>query len=211
MMSVPKNHISRVGLILSIFAVCSTSLVVFTEHNTREKIKENERQTLLKALNAVVPKEKYNNRILNDTIYLAPNKQLGTNGSSMVYRARLDGVPIAAVLTIIAPNGYNGKIKILVGINFNGYLIGVRVIQHKETPGLGDKIDIKKTDWILNFRGLSLSNANLGKWKIKKDGGKLDQFTGATITPRAVVRAIKKSLLYFDAHRNELFVLTVTK
>ncbi|NQY51136.1 MAG: electron transport complex subunit RsxG [Piscirickettsiaceae bacterium] len=210
-MNVLRSHISHVGLVLSIFAVCSTSLVVFTKYNTRDKIIKNERQTLLKALNAVIPRTQYNNKILGDTLYLAPNKQLGTNHISTVYRARLNGMPVAAALTIIAPDGYNGTITILVGIAFDGRLIGVRVIQHKETPGLGDKIDIKKTAWILNFRGLYLFNSNVSKWKVKKDGGALNQFTGATVTPRAVVTAIKKSLFYFDVHRNELFAVTEIK
>lgn len=206
-MNILRNNVSHVGLVLSIFAICSTSLVVFTKYNTRDKIIKNERQTLLKALNDVVPETQYNNKILNDTLYLAPNKQLGTNHISKVYRARLNGIPVATVLTIIAPDGYNGKIKILVGIAFDGHLIGARVIQHKETPGLGDKIDIKKTAWILSFKGLSLFDYNSSKWKVRKDGGEFHQFTGATVTPRAVVTAIKKSLLYFDVHCDGLFAV----
>lgn len=194
-----------VGLILATFAIIATSLVSLTEESTHDKIIENERQTLLAALNALVDISRYDNDILTDTLSLAAVAELGTKDITQVYRARKGNTPIAAVFTSIAPNGYNGKIKLLVGIYYDGSLAGVRVIQHKETPGLGDKIDLKKADWILNFNGLSLQNPAESKWKVKKDGGEFDQFTGATITPRAIVTAVKKALLYFDAHRDELF------
>ena len=210
-MSALRNHILRVGLVLAAFAIGATSLVVLTEKNTHDKIIENERQTLLNAINAVIANDLYNNEILADTLNLEANKQLGTTATSTVYRARLDEKSVAVVLSAIAPNGYNGKIKLLVGIAFDGRLTGVRVISHKETPGLGDKIDPKKADWILNFKSLSLSNPDESKWKVKKDGGEFDQFTGATITPRAVVTAVKNALLYFDAHRDELFVISETE
>lgn len=210
-MSAFKDHILRVGLILAAFAIGSTTLVVLTEKNTHDKIIENERQTLLKAINAVVATDRYNNEILSDTLSITKNTQLGTTENSTVYRARMNGNPEAVVLTAIAPNGYNGKIKLLVGIAHTGSLTGVRVISHKETPGLGDKIDVKKADWILSFNGLSLSSPNTEKWKVKKDGGDFDQFTGATITPRAVVTAVKNALLYFESHREELFAMTETE
>ena len=210
-MSALRNHILRVGLVLAAFAIGATSLVVLTEKNTHDKIIENERQTLLNAINAVIANDLYNNEILADTLNLEANKQLGTTATSTVYRARLDEKSVAVVLSAIAPNGYNGKIKLLVGIAFDGRLTGVRVISHKETPGLGDKIDPKKADWILNFKSLSLSNPDESKWKVKKDGGEFDQFTGATITPRAVVTAVKNALLYFDAHRDELFIISETE
>ena len=210
-MSALRDHILRVGLVLAAFAIGATSLVVLTENETHDKIIENERQTLLNAINAVIAKDQYNNEILADTLDLEANNQLGTNETSIVYRARLNEEPVAVVLSAIAPNGYNGKIKLLVGIAFDGRLTGVRVISHKETPGLGDKIDTKKADWILNFKSLSLSNPDESKWKVKKDGGEFDQFTGATITPRAVVTAVKNALLYFDAHRDELFIISETE
>lgn len=200
-----QKNILRVGLMLAVFAIGATSLVTLTEENTRDKINENERQTLLAAINALVPKNAYNNDILTDTLLISPLKELGTKDTTKVYRARDKSRPIAAVFTSIAPNGYNGKIKLLIGIYYDGSLAGVRVIKHKETPGLGDKIDIRKADWILSFNGLSLTNPIESRWKVKKDGGDFDQFTGATITPRAIVTAVKKSLLYFNKNRNELF------
>lgn len=202
------KHILRVGLLLGLFAVVATTLVAFTEANTREQIRENQRQALLNGINALIPHEQYDNAILQDTITLEATEELGTEEPTTVYRARQNGDDVAVVLTAIAPNGYSGKIKVLVGIYNDGTLAGVRVIDHKETPGLGDKIEAKKTDWILQFEGLSLTEPASAKWKVKKDGGEFDQFTGATITPRAVVGAIKDALAYFRTHRDELFAVT---
>ncbi|MCX4186693.1 electron transport complex subunit RsxG [Methylophaga sp. OBS4] len=201
------KHILRVGAMLGIFAIVATTLVALTESNTREQIKENERQALLNAINALIPHEKYDNAILTDTTALAATEMLGTEEVTKVYRARKKGEPVAAVFTVVAPNGYSGRIKMLVGIYHNGTLAGVRVINHKETPGLGDKIDEKRSDWILGFEGLSLQKPVSAKWKVKKDSGAFDQFTGATITPRAVISAVKKSLEYFHTHRDELFAV----
>lgn len=210
-MSAFKDHILRVGLILAAFAIGATSLVAITEGSTKQKIAANEKQTLLRAINAVVPADRYDNDILNDTLVLGATDALHTTDETIVYRARQNQEPSAVVLTAIAPNGYSGKIKLLIGIYADGSVSGVRVISHKETPGLGDKIDEKKADWIYSFNNLSLSNPTENKWLVKKDGGEFDQFTGATITPRAVVLAIKNALLYFEKHRDELFAVTENK
>jgi len=204
-MTVLNTSILRVGLMLAIFAIVATSLVAITEDNTRDKIVENEKKTLLAAINALVDSNDYNNDIITDILILPKTKRLNTRENSIVYRARKDNQPIAAVFTTIAPNGYSGKIKLLIGVNYDGSLAGVRVISHKETPGLGDKIDLKKADWILQFNNLSLIVPVESKWKVKKDGGQFDQFTGATITPRAVVKAIKNALYFFEKNRDDLF------
>jgi len=197
--------IIRVSLLLAAFAIGATTLVSLTEANTRDKIIENERQTLLAAINALVDSNEYDNDILTDTFLIPSTRKLGTKDFTQVYRARKGDTPIAAVFTSIAPNGYNGAIKLLIGVYHDGTLAGVRVIKHKETPGLGDKIVVKKSDWILKFKGLSLINPTESRWKVKKDGGDFDQFTGATITPRAIVTAVKKALQYFEKNRDELF------
>tara|TARA_R110002050_G_scaffold9504_2_gene33439 strand:- start:13605 stop:14231 length:627 start_codon:yes stop_codon:yes gene_type:complete len=204
-MNVIQKQILSVGIMLAAFAVGATSLVLITEAYTHDKIIENERQSLLSAINAVVDSHEYNNDILTDIITLSETEQLATQEMTTVYRARKDGAPVAAVFTSIAPNGYSGTIKLLVGVYYDGSLAGVRVINHKETPGLGDKINEKKTNWILKFKGLSLTNPVESQWAVKKDGGEFDQFTGATITPRAVVTAVKKSLQFFEQNRDELF------
>ncbi|MDO7598203.1 MAG: electron transport complex subunit RsxG [Pseudomonadota bacterium] len=204
-MNVIQKHILSVGLVLAGFAVGATSIVAVTEAYTHDKIIENERQTLLSAINALVDSSEYNNDILTDVITLPKTQQLATKEETTVYRARHDGAPVAAVFTSIAPNGYSGSIKLLVGVYNDGTLAGVRVINHKETPGLGDKINENKTNWILKFKGLSLTNPTDSQWAVKKDGGEFDQFTGATITPRAVVTAVKRSLQFFEQNRDELF------
>lgn len=204
-MNAIQKHILGVGLMLAIFAIGSSSLVVITESATRDKIAENERQALLNAINVLVPANQYNNDILSDTIQITATPQLATTRPTTVFRARQGQQPIAAVFTSIAPNGYSGKITLLVAVYQTGKLAGVRVISHKETPGLGDKIDERKSDWITRFSGLSLTNPEPSQWAVKKDGGQFDQFTGATITPRAVIQAVKNALHYYEKHQDELF------
>ena len=200
-----QKHILRITLLLLVFAVVATALVAFINQQTRDQIEENEKQALLSTFNALIPTDRYDNDILSDTLLLPPTEALGNTEETPVYRARLKGDPSAVILTVTAPNGYSGGIKMLIGIYADGTIAGVRVINHKETPGLGDKIEEKRDNWIYQFEGLSLENPSPAKWKVKKDGGDFDQFTGATITPRAVVGAIKRSLEYFSQHADTLF------
>jgi electron transport complex protein RnfG len=125
--------------------------------------------------------------------------------ATRVYRGRLGGQPVAAVLSPVVTQGYSGPIQLIVAIRFDGSLAGVRVLSHRETPGLGDKIEIERTDWIRSFDGKSLLDPAPAAWQVKRDGGDFDQFTGATITPRAIVRGVRGSLEYFDEHKHLLF------
>lgn len=200
-----QNTIVRVGLLTAVFAISATLLVSVTEEKTRSQIDNNEREALLAALSELVPKDRFDNQIIQDTLTLPPTEAIGTTTPTTVYRARKDGEPVAVVMTAVAPDGYSGQIQLLMGINADGTLAGVRVVSHKETPGLGDKIEAKRADWILQFKGLSLDNPPKNQWQVKKDGGQFDQFTGATITPRAVVGAIRNGLEYFAANREKLF------
>jgi electron transport complex protein RnfG len=190
--------------ILALFAVAGTSLVAFTYVATEERIAANEREALLISLYALVPPESIDNDIATDTLRVDAPEQLGPP-PTIVYRGRKQGRPVAAVLTTTVPNGYGGPIKLLVAVRYDGVLGGVRVISHKETPGLGDKVDETRSDWIFTFAGKSLGNPPLDKWKVKRDGGVFDQFTGATITPRAVVTAVRKTLIYVGEHRDTLY------
>jgi electron transport complex protein RnfG len=122
-----------------------------------------------------------------------------------VYRARKQNQPVATIFQVTAPDGYSGNIRLLVGVNSDQSLAGVRVLAHKETPGLGDKIEIEKADWIKQFTGKSLINPSESQWAVKKDGGEFDQFSGATITPRAVVNQTKRVLVWAQSHLNEAF------
>jgi len=194
------------GFLLWFFAIIATLLVSVTENQTRDKIHENERLFLLKNLYALLPPEKFNNDIAEDFRDLPASVLLGTSKPARVYRARLYNQPIAAVINSIAPDGYSGKIHLLVGIYKDGSLAAVRVVKHKETPGLGDGIELRKSDWILGFNGKSLDNpASEEIWKVKRDGGEFDQFTGATITPRAIVKAVRSTLLYYQQNNEQIF------
>ena len=190
---------------LFLFAVIGSGLVAYTHDNTAARIAENQRRALLRSLNELVPHDAYDNDIYMDVVYLNNRDLLGSDEPVAVYRARKDGKPVAAVFTPVAPDGYNGDIRLLVAVRQDGTLAGVRVLTHRETPGLGDNIEADRSDWILGFSGKSLDNPALEQWKVKRDGGVFDQFTGATITPRAVVKAVKNTLLYYRAHSGEVF------
>jgi len=195
--------------LLFVFAIIGTGLVAFTYDQTRQRIEHNEQEAILRNLRTLIPPEIHNNDLLEDKITVYDRALLGTNGPVTVYRARYDDRLVAAVITPVAPDGYNGTIKLLVGIYWNGTLSGVRVVSHKETPGLGDDIDQDRSTWILGLTGRSLSNPEPEAWKVRRDGGIFDQFTGATISPRAVINAIRNCLTYFSNHRDELFAPAV--
>ena len=192
-------------IILLLFALSGTALVVYTFDNTRERISANERATLLRKLHQLVPQERHDNVLLDDTLTIINTPLLGTLEPVTVYRARKAGQPVALVITPVAPDGYSGIIKLLVGINVDGTLNGVRVVTHRETPGLGDAIDEKRSDWIHLFDNRSLLDPPLERWAVRKDGGDFDQLTGATITPRAVVKAVRQTLLYYRDNQDALF------
>lgn len=199
------KQVITTAILLMLFAAIGAALVGLTHDNTAEAIKRNEQLMLQRQLNHILPTSEYNNDLLTDTITLPANELLGTENPDVAYRARLDENPVAIVLPSIAPNGYNGPIHLLIGIRFDGTIAGVRIIKHRETPGLGDAIEENRSDWIFDFENKSLNNPAPGHWKVKRDGGFFDQFTGATITPRAVVKAIHSALIYFDKNKSRLF------
>jgi electron transport complex protein RnfG len=199
------HRISITAAVLLLFAVSGTLLVALTYEGTREQIAINEREALLRKLNMLVPPDRYDNAIFEDTRQVTDEHLLGTAEPVTVYRARRAGKPVALVLTPVAPDGYSGSIRLLVGINLDGSLSGVRVLAHRETPGLGDRIEAERDGWILGFDGKSLGNPPAEAWQVKRDGGVFDQFTGATITPRAVIKAVRNSLLYYRDNREALF------
>ncbi len=198
------RSMKRMGLMLMVFAVCGTLLVSLSYMLTRERIEDNAKTALLIKLNRLLPHELYDNDLLHDTLSIRDANRLGTDDSLMVYRAKKDGKPVAVAFMPIAPDGYAGAIQLLVAINVDGTLLGVRVISHQETPGLGDAIEEKRSDWIYSFTHRSLENPLPEKWKVKRDAGAFDQFTGATVTPRAVVRAVYNSLLFYQEHKDTL-------
>ena len=193
------------SLVLGLFAVVTVGLVALTQLGTAQRIAEAERAARNRALSELLPAGSYDNH-LQDAVRVLRDPLLGSEGDSPAYLASLGGQPTAVILQVSAPDGYSGSILLLVGIQANGQLAGVRVIRHKETPGLGDKIELAKSPWVRAFDGKSLAQPNESGWAVKKDGGEFDQFAGATITPRAVVKAVHHALQYFDAHRAELLV-----
>ena len=200
-----RRQIMLSGAFLWLFAVVGTTLVALTEYSSRETIVENERLVLLRNLYALLPEDRLDNDISTDSLQLPASTLLGSDENSTVYRARLSGEPVAAIFRSIAPDGYSGKIHLLVGVYTDGSLAGVRVVKHAETPGLGDAIEIRKSPWINSFLGKSLSNPSSDRWHVKRDGGDFDQLTGATITPRAVVTAVRNTLLYYQENADMIF------
>ncbi|GHD65359.1 electron transport complex subunit RsxG [Jeongeupia chitinilytica] len=190
---------------LAVFALVFTALMAGTYALTRDTVKKNELDAKVALLAQVLPAGSYDNALLDDAVVVpkAEATQLGNEAESRIYLAKKAGKPVGAVVEATAPDGYAGKIRLLIGVDTAGTVLGVRVVSHKETPGLGDYIDIAKSDWIDQFRGKRIGSD--AQWKVRKDGGEFDSRAGATISPRAVVKAIHATLVYVDAHRLQLF------
>ena len=200
----------RTAIILFLFVVVFTGLLSSVYLWTLPTIKAAASEEKMKLIDDVLPRSRYDNTLLNDTVEIAPNAALGLDEASTVYRARKDGQPSALVLEAVAPDGYAGKIRLLIAIAADGALLGVRVTQHKETPGLGDYIEPKKDKnkerpWITQFDGLNPGVIETREWKVKKDGGRFDSVAGATVTPRAVIKAVGKATAYVAENRERLF------
>lgn len=192
------------GLILGFFGIIGALLVSGTEQQTREIIIHNERMALLNQLYELVPQAEIDNDFLQHPLTLDAPEFLGIS-DTLAYIGTQQGKLAAMVFETTIPNGYAGPILMLVAIDNRGTLKGVRIVSHSETPGLGDKVELERSDWVLDFNGKSLTNPDEAHWKVKKDGGEFDQFTGATITPRAIVDSVRKTLLYFDQEHQALF------
>lgn len=195
----------RSGLLLGVIALLGTALLAGVNDLTHERIMAQEKLRMLQQLNEIVPMVSYNNDLLEDVIKIEDPDFFRHPAPVTVYRARLDNQPVSVMMIVTAPDGYNGDIRLVIGINAAGTILGVRVISHRETPGLGDPIETEKSDWIYSFDHKSLRNPPSSSWAVKRDGGQFDQFTGATISPRAVVRAVRTTLLYFQANKQALF------
>ncbi|KAB0478973.1 electron transport complex subunit RsxG [Vibrio sp. IB15] len=198
------NAIKKNGLVLAIFACASTGLVAVTHYLTKDQIKQQEQAQLLSVLNQVIPHDLHDNELFSSCT-LVQAEELGTEKAMPAYIAKINGEPSAIAIEAIAPDGYNGAIKVIVGMKIDGTILGTRVLSHQETPGLGDKIDLRVSDWILSFAGKQVTDSNLDRWKVRKDGGDFDQFTGATITPRAVVKSVKQAVQYVNQN-NQAFL-----
>jgi len=191
------------GLILAMFALGCTALVVVTNELTKEKIAHQQQLEKLQTLEALLPAGSYDNDLVTSCKLVTSRKYLGSDQPQALYTATLGGQITGYALEAVAPDGYSGAIRLVAGFDTKGTISAVRVLAHHETPGLGDKIELKKSDWINSFAGKFLTHDNEPQWAVKKDGGEFDAFTGATITPRAVVKAVK-NLLKLQQEQPEL-------
>lgn len=196
-----KHTIARAALGLAVFAIVTAGVVAMTQMTTAETIADNERAAQSAALAEIIPPSLHDNDLLDAAFILPPSQVLGLESADTGWRATQNGETVAVLLPVVTGKGYSGDIRLLVGIRADGSVAGVRAVKHAETPGLGDKIEARKSDWIHEFDDQTLSSV---EWKVNKDGGDFDQFTGATITPRAVVGAVRQALIYFMAHRTAL-------
>ena len=197
--------ISRNAMLLGLFAVICTGAIAIINLVTKPLILKQEQIALQNNINELITTDRYDNNIIDTCFLVVDENLLGNSTPKQVYVARKDQQPIAALIQTSTFKGYSGEIKLLVGIDIDDHITGVRVNSHTETPGLGDKIQTNKSDWILSFDGQTYQTEQDKIWDVKKDGGNFDAFTGATITPRAVIHSVKDALIYFQKNKQQLF------
>lgn len=203
----------RTAGILFAFVIVFTGLLSGAYLWTKPAIEASAAEEKMKLINEVLPHNEYDNALLDDSLTLPPTPELGLSEPSKLYQARRDGQAVAVIFEATAPDGYAGKIKLIMAIRPDGRIAGVRVTQHKETPGLGDYIETRKDKnkahpWISQFTGMARAQVPDKDWKVKKDGGHLNYYAGATISPRAVAKAVLKAVQWADANRDRLFAET---
>lgn len=208
-MATPNNDANpgpiRTLLLVGVVAAGAALLVTTSHELSRERIAENQRVRLQGNLHTVFDPVLHDNDLSATRLRITAPELLGSPAAVDVYVATLAGDPAGAIFATVAPDGYNAPIRLLVGVLHDGTVNAVRVVGHRETPGLGDPIEIEKSDWITQFDRTSLREPPPEQWLVDKDGGAFDSITGATVTPRAVVKAVRNTLLYFEQHREELF------
>jgi electron transport complex protein RnfG len=206
-----EQTIIKTGATLAVIAAICTTLVAATYQITRERIVANDKALLEQALQPALADVFYEGGVSESRLVMLPPHDLPGSDAALIYRVYAQDKPVAALLAVTARDGFSGVIRILVGVEFDGAITGVRILQHRETPGLGDKIESTRSDWIFQFDGRSMGNPEVTGWAIRNDGGEFDQLTGASVTPRAVIGAIRDTLLYFAEHRDEIFAAESTE
>ncbi len=196
----------RSGLTLALIATVCTALVAFTYRLTDERIAANEQAWLEQSLQPALSGLFFDSGVSESVMTIPAPHDLPGSDDAIVYRVYSGETPVAALFVVSARDGYAGAIRLLVGIDIAGKLTGVHVLEHRETPGLGDGVESSKSDWVRQFDGRSLGDPAVEGWKIRRDGGAFDQLTGASVTPRAIVKAVKETLLYFEANREAVFL-----
>jgi len=215
MSSAPKEYTAplmavRTAATLFVFVTIFTGLLSAAYLWTKPAIEASATEEKMKLVDEVLPRTEYDNALLEDTLALPATPELGLKDPTTLFRARQAGQPVALVFEAVAPDGYAGKVKLIVAVRANGEVAGVRVTQHRETPGLGDYVDPRKDKnkarpWITQFNGMSLDKVIDKNWKVRKDGGQIDYHAGATVTPRAVSKAVLKAVKWAVANRDRLF------
>lgn len=186
----------KAAITMALFSFIIIGSLQFIFQNTQAKIAHNESLALQQRLTAVLSHIHYDNDIVNDSLAIQDNR---------IYLVRRLGHIIAVIIKTTSAKAYNGKISLLIAFNPSGHILGVEVLKHQETPGLGDKIESKKSNWLKQFRGYSLTDMLTDSWAVKRDGGRFDQFTGATITPRAVIQALKQTGIFLQTQQHIIF------
>ncbi len=199
----------RSGVTLAVIAAICTALVALTYRLTAERIVANEQAWLERSLQPALSGLFYDSGVTESKIIIPPPHELPGSETAIIYRVYAEDAPVAALFIVSARDGYAGPIRILAGIDTMGVVTGVHVLEHSETPGLGDRVESTKSDWVKQFNGRSLLDPEPTGWAIKGDGGQFDQLTGASVTPRAIIKAIKETLLYFEAHSEEIFAAAI--
>jgi electron transport complex protein RnfG len=206
----PARRTVRAAIMLAAAAIAAFGLVAVVHEATRDRIAATARARELARFDQVLGGLPRDNDLLADTVTLRDPELLGTTAAVTAYRARFHGQPVAVLLEFVATDGYSGSIRLLIAVAPDGTVLGVRSVSHHETPGLGDFIDAGKSDWIRRFSGKSPGDPAAARWRVRKDGGDFDQYTGATITSRAVVGAVGRTLQFFTRHRDELLAAPAT-
>ena len=206
-----NGRVIKAGMTLATIAAICTALVAATWHLTRDRIAANEQAWLEQSLQPALAGVFFEGSVTESMLVIEAPHDLPGNDDAIVYRVYSGGEAVAALFAVTAPDGYAGPIRILLGVRVDGTVTGVRILEHRETPGLGDRIESSRSDWVYQFDGRSLGDPAVARWKLKTDGGEFDQLSGASITPRAVIKAMRETLLYFEANRDALFTAPATR
>ena len=200
-----KVSVIRSGFTLAAIAAICTALVAATYAVTEERIAANEQAWLEQSLQPALSGLFFDSGVSESRITIPAPHELPGSEDALIYRVYQGDAPVAALFVVSARDGYAGAIRLLIGVELDGTISGVHVLAHRETPGLGDKVESSKSDWALQFNGRSLGDPVADNWKIKRDGGVFDQLTGASVTPRAIVKAVRETLEYFETNKEFVF------
>jgi electron transport complex protein RnfG len=204
----PPDHAHRriVGAVaIVVLAIAAAMALSLLDRTTHARVERNAQEWLMQRIDILVPPAARDNDVLTDKALAIAPDLLGISRPVAIYRARKAGQPVAAIIHTTAPDGYRGPIELLIAIDAGGTLIGVQVVRHRETPGLGDAFENRNRDWLPKFRGRSLENPPQQRWAVRSDGGDFDAFTGATITPRAIVKSVRRTLEFYRAKQPTIF------